>query len=81
MARAATRNTTNVKDLRRIIEGLPDDTVLVVPASDHSFHEVGVCPGTALFDRKSLMWTQDCGEELTPEAEYGKRVNVLIIGD
>jgi hypothetical protein len=57
---------------------LDPDTVLVIPASDHSYEAACVCPNTALYDVGT--WTEDYGEASTPEAEYGKRRKVLVIG-
>lgn len=57
---------------------LDPETVLVIPASDHSYEEACVSPNTALYDHGA--WTEDYGEESTPEAEYGRRRKVLVIG-
>lgn len=70
---------TRVRDLRKAIEGLPDDAIVVTPAFDHSYSEASVSAGTALYDKKTCVFSEDHGEEMTPEAEYGKRIPVLIV--
>lgn len=67
-----------VGQLRKIIEKLPDDTRVLAPSADHSFHDVDASASTALYDRRSG-WTEDYGEDQTPEAEFGERRSVLVI--
>lgn len=69
----------NVKQLREIIQDMSDDVQLVGTSSDHSYRLVEVFPATALFNSSSRNWTEDYGEDSTPEADYGKRMNVLVI--
>ncbi len=54
------------------------NTVLVTPGSDHSYDEACVSVTTALNDGHA--WTEDYGEDQTPESEYGRRRNVIVIG-
>lgn len=54
------------------------NTVLVTPGSDHSYEEACISATTALWDHGA--WTEDYGEDQTPEAEYGERRNVIVIG-
>lgn len=68
-----------VGQLRKLIEGMPDGAKVLAPTRDHSYAEPRASRGTALYDRKAG-WTEDHGEESTPEAEYGKRLDVLIVG-
>jgi len=68
-----------VAHLRKLIENLPDDTRVLRPARDHSYEPASGSTGTALYDAESRIWTEDYGEDSTPEAEYGKRHKVLII--
>ena len=68
-----------VSDLKKLIATAPEDAVLVVPAPDHSMRPAMAGIGTVLFDRKSYLWTQDYGEDSTPEADYGKRIPALIV--
>lgn len=68
----------NVKQLREIIKDMPDEIQLVTSARDHSYRSAGVFSSTALFDAETGTWTEDHGEDTTPEAEYGKRTDVLI---
>lgn len=68
-----------VGDLRKLIEGVPDDACVVVPAPDHSYREAHCQLTTGLRAGRSE-WTEDHGELVTPEAEYGKRLPILLIG-
>jgi len=68
-----------VAHLRKLIEHLPDDTRVLRPASDHSYKPAEGMVGTALLESEGNHWTEDYGEEMTPEADYGKRHKVLIV--
>jgi hypothetical protein len=67
-----------IKQLRDLISTLPDDAKVVTSSFDHGYREVRFKFGTALRD-KAGNWTEDYGEEDTPEAEFGKRVPVLLV--
>lgn len=54
------------------------EAILVIPGSDHSYDEACVSATTALNDGRA--WTEDYGEGVTPEADYGKRRNVIVVG-
>ena len=41
----------NVKQLKSIIEDLPDDMIVVTPGSDHTYNEAGAVPDTAQYHR------------------------------
>ncbi len=69
----------NVGELREMLAGLSDDATVLVPGSDHSYEEADASFTTALYDRKEKYWCEDYGEETTPEKEYGKRKEVLVI--
>ncbi len=69
----------NIKKLKEEIADLSDDALIIAPSGDHSFRVVQACAATALYDAKLRCWSEDHGEEITPEAEYGKRIDVLII--
>lgn len=69
----------NKKKLLELIKDAPDDAMIVVPGSDHSYRAGHVSVTTALFDAESRTWTEDYGEDSTPEAEYGKRVPVIVV--
>lgn len=69
-----------IKQLRNIIENLDDEVDVVVPSAytcKLNFATASI--STALDDGSSEELTEDMGEELTPEAEYGKRTKVLFI--
>lgn len=68
----------NVAQLRELLKELPDNARVVTGAPDHSYREARCEAGTALYDRRSG-WSEDYGEEQTPEAEFGKRLPVLIV--
>ncbi len=74
---------TTVGELRQLFEGVPDNTPLVGGLSDHTWRPVeakvttALCqPGKVGWNRR---WVEDYGEELTPEATYGPRVQVLAV--
>lgn len=67
-----------IKQLKELIANMPDDAYIVTPGEDHSYREASVEAGTAL-KAKDGSWSEDYGEESTPEAEYGKRLPVLIV--
>ena len=60
-----------------ILRDAPDGAVLVVPGHDHSYQEAGVEVTTGLRGRHG--WSEGHGEDLTPEAEYGKRLPVILV--
>lgn len=68
-----------VGELKEIIKDLDDDDVILERTSDHQYTEVELHVGTALYDGFNDIWTEDCGERLTPESVYGKRLNVLTV--
>jgi len=67
----------NVGQLKQLIQDLDDSTVVLVPFEDHGYRECHIRVGTALKDGRN--WTEDHGEDLTPEADHGKRTTVLLI--
>lgn len=68
----------NIKELKAIIAGLPDETPIVSPGSDHSYRPASAEATTALLERRN-QWTEDYGEDTTPEKEYGKRMRVVVV--
>lgn len=67
------------RELLKILSKVPDDAVVVVPSEDHSYRLAEVSRDTALYDRKSRTFSEDFGEDVTPEADYGTRVPVLVV--
>lgn len=67
----------NVGQLKKWLENVPDDTILVVPADDHGYREVDIGLTTGLRDHRHE-WTQDHGEDITPEKKYGKRFMIAV---
>jgi hypothetical protein len=73
----------NVKELKALIADLPDDTPVLVATRDHEYCSDTIQVGTVLngTDRyKSAFWVEDFGEDQTPEAQWGKRYQALLIG-
>ena len=72
---------TTVKQLKELIANLPDDAQVLVPGEDHSYRAASVEATTALREGRGRHsgWTEDHGEELTPEADYGKRMQVVVV--
>lgn len=73
------RRTMNVGALRKLMEGLPDDAPVLTTGSDHSYRAVEAEATTALQDEQHGDWTEDYGEDVTSEKEFGKRRKVLIV--
>lgn len=69
---------TQVAHLKKLLADVPDNAWLVVPASDHTYQRAEVEIGTALYDLNTQILSEDYGEETTPEAEYGKRIPVVL---
>jgi len=69
--------TMNVKRLKQLIANLPDEMPVLVTIPDHSYRECTGAVTTALRDKH--VWSEDHGEENTPESEYGKRTRVLVM--
>jgi hypothetical protein len=70
-----------VKDLRNIIAGLDDETIVLTSAGDHSYLFAYAEVSTVLTENYAYgQYTEDHGEQYTPEAEYGERVPALILG-
>jgi hypothetical protein len=61
-----------------VAKNVPDDALVVVPGDDHSYREANVHVTTALVGKRGHI-TEDYGEKSTPEAEYGKRTNVVVV--
>jgi hypothetical protein len=55
----------------------PREAILVTPGSDHSYRLAEADSTTALQEGRNE-YTEDFGEEDTPEAEYSKRVPVIV---
>lgn len=68
-----------VGKLKSIINGLPDNTPLVTPSPDHSYRFCDIIKDTVLYNSNTKQLTEDHGESVTPEAEYGKRIDAIII--
>ncbi len=68
-----------VHELLKKLEGVDPAAMVLVPAPDHSYRNCEIRIETALFDKASRTWSEDSGEELTPEAEFGKRYPVVVM--
>ncbi len=66
-----------VRDLKNLLKQAPDDATVVVRAYDHGYIEASFMTGTGLL--QDGQWTEDFGEEKTPECEYGKRLPILLV--
>ena len=66
----------NVKHLKKIIEFLPDSTLVVVPGSDHSYREADARQSISIYTEKANHLSEDFGEKL----EKGdQRIAVLVV--
>ena len=78
-----------VSELKALLENCPDGSPIVIAGEDHSYVEVEVVLTTALLEEGTFEGmrkgyrvhiTEDHGEQMTPEAEYGERFNVVLVG-
>lgn len=67
-----------VAELRRVLEGQPDDAPVLVPGPDHSYVPCRARAATALLEEGGT-WTEDHGETVTSAAVYGERRQVVVI--
>ena len=72
-----TRHPCTVAQLRKIIANAPNNAIVVITASDHSYAFGHPELTTALHDGSEM--NEDFGDDLTPEGECGKRIDVLLI--
>lgn len=69
----------NLGQFRQLTANLPDTTFVFVSAGDHDLRVGTAEVGTALANFKEHAYTQDFGEDKTPEADFGKRIQAVII--
>lgn len=65
-----------VGELRKKLEGVPDDVRVLHPGSDHSYRETQAIDTTALYVG-GHQWTEDHGR--IPGRDFGKRLRVIVI--
>ncbi len=65
-----------VCELKELIKDLPDDTQMLCATRDYSYRKCKAIVSTVLTDESE--WSEDLGEEVTPESEHGKRVLAVI---
>ena len=68
-----------VSQLKVLLSNLPGEAKVLLQVSDHRLILADVKSGTAFDDGKGV-YTQDFGENLTPEVHYGQRIKALVIG-
>lgn len=66
-----------VGELRDLIKGMDDETVVLVPGDDHSYRRADASVGTAGYSKKFQMYFEWYGEENAGETEVP--VPALII--
>ncbi len=66
-----------VAKLREMLTELPDLALVVISNHDHGYREAFAEVTTMMVDGRDMI--EDHGEEYTPEGEYGKRVNCLVV--
>ena len=66
-----------VKELKHLLESLPDKSEIVINSKDHEYRKARAEKRTALFSNNVII--EDYGEKITPESLYGKRQVVLLI--
>lgn len=75
------RGKMSVGELKAAIKDIPDDWPVLVPFADHQYRHIGsASPITALRNHNVVGgWIEDHGEDVTPEAENGKRYDALFL--
>lgn len=69
-----------VHELRKLLESAPDEAEVVIPGGDHSYRAVYSAVPTTGLRAGRCNWTEDHGEALTPEANWGKRLPIFLLG-
>lgn len=70
-----------VQELIKKLQTADPRAYVVVPAEDHSYSNARVMISNNLYGlyRASSGWTEDHGEVVTPESDYGKRMPIVVI--
>lgn len=69
-----------VKKLMKFLSEFEEDAVVLIPSDEHMYRYPYLQYTTALEENSSYgIYTEDHGEEFTPESEYGKRVSAVVI--
>ena len=68
----------NVKDMKAMIDKLPDSTPILVPGPDHSYSSTRAMVRSVLLEGPCL-WAEDWGDDLTPETLRRARVKAVVI--
>lgn len=68
-----------VKDLKEILACAPDDAVILTTNKEQNFRHVKAQLTTGLYDHNTETWAQDYGEGLTPERDFGRRFQIIVI--
>ena len=68
-----------VKKLREILSEAEADAIVLISNGDHGYRDAYAEVTTALKE-DNYNYIEDHGELYTPEAEYGTRVSVVVIG-
>lgn len=66
-----------VADLRVLLTTAPEDALVIIPSGQHEYKPATAEVTTALYDGQCF--SEDFGEYVTPQSEYGKRINVVLI--
>jgi hypothetical protein len=69
--------TCRVGYLRKLLEGMDEDTVVVIEGGDHAYVPVTARKGTALWNVKHGCMSEDWGDEYADKHDV--RVNVLVV--
>lgn len=64
-------------ELRKLLEGIPDDTKILVPGCDHSYRPGTIVFGEAVYSDKYNHWSESY--KSVPLQRGEKRINVLIV--
>lgn len=64
--------------LKQLLADVPDETPIIGHPYDHTYREVRLTVAEALYEGRGR-WCVDHGEDVTPEAEYGKRMTAIFV--
>lgn len=68
-----------LREFRELTADLPEDYQILRPNREHGYDEVDLVITTALHDSQTGVWTEDFGDDYTPESTYGRRKEILEI--
>ena len=70
--------TLKAKDLIALLQKAPPNSIVVCSGPDHSYRPLKAEITTAMHEGDGR-YSEDFGQEITPDPEHGNRVDVILI--